>query len=638
MELSTHIRHVCPNCGSVWSELEIARSNFQCRNCGIELAHLRTAPNGTTKEVLGWLLEPGDIVADRYRVDKLLGKGGFAATYLVEDQRIGGKKRALKETPESFYNAHETQVLGQLNHAAIPDIIDQLNVSDMVYLVLKFGGDRTLDTERKNLGGRVPFIRSLPWLLQLGEVLRYLHTQDPPIIHRDLKPSNILLDERGRIMLIDFGIAKQELEDALTQPEAQAATHGFSPPEQTLGTGTDPRSDVYSLAATAYALMTGNVPTAAHKRVAGDELPPPDKLSGDIPREISDIIMQALNLNVNLRPQTIEEFIRPFEQILPGYAPPELTNTSLTVALGSPGAAAMDTTNTGSTASVRIGDQHLTVSSVVVNKEDKKKSGLGRTLLLIAPWLLLAGGGGYWATMEFVQGKSDTVTEPTTTVSEANTPLVVPTVPKQAISAKPVPVPPPKTVTTPPQFSSRQPPIVPTIPKQAIPAKPVLPPPSRGSDVTAEVLTPQPANDPPQAHIGLQAPTTPVAAPQEQTSTAAAKTAGSAGQQTQPPATGLPSTPNQTAKQTTKQPAAITGASQASPQNPAAPVTQFGLPTPGLKAEQSSQQTPKTAMEAFEKQRGTAASSVSGSGSSYQPSRSSSSRWKIRGKSSKRVH
>jgi len=147
---------VCPNCRTSSLEADLARQQYQCPQCGIEIAHLDTTPSGVTKGVLRWLRMPGDMVLDRYRVDKLLGKGGFAATYLVEDTRINGKRRALKEIPEALYDHTETEVLGRLNHPAILDITDRAQADGMIYLVLEFGGGRTLDTERKQKGGRIP--------------------------------------------------------------------------------------------------------------------------------------------------------------------------------------------------------------------------------------------------------------------------------------------------------------------------------------------------------------------------------------------------------------------------------------------------------------------------------------------------
>ena len=304
--------HTCPSCGSLWSEQDLARTGYRCSECGLELVHTARTGGGAP-EPLSWLNQPGDIVLDRYRIEELLGKGGFAATYLVKDLRLNGRRRALKEIPESRYDQTEMEVLSELSHPTIPDIIDRIDHGGMVYLVLEFGGGRTLEDERRHQGGHIPFAAFRPWLLQLGDVLAYLHGQKPPIIHRDLKPDNILLDDQDRIMLIDFGIAKQTMAGGQTRTLARAATHGFSPPEQALGTGTDPRSDVYALAATAYCLLTGRVPPAAHERVAGQELAPPSQLVQGIPPLVEEAIMQALSLNINLRPATVAQFLRPLD-------------------------------------------------------------------------------------------------------------------------------------------------------------------------------------------------------------------------------------------------------------------------------------------------------------------------------------
>jgi serine/threonine protein kinase len=172
------------------------------------------------------------------------------------------------------------------------------------------GGERKQYQDR-----RIPQAKLLPWMRQLCEVLIYLHSQDPPIIHRDLKPDNILLDEIGRIMLIDFGIAKESKPATMTRTLGRAATHGFSPPEQAMGTGTDERSDIYALAATCYALLTGENPPAAHERVAGKELVPPSQIVPDISPRLEAAILQALNLNVNHRQQTMKEFSQALETI-----------------------------------------------------------------------------------------------------------------------------------------------------------------------------------------------------------------------------------------------------------------------------------------------------------------------------------
>ena len=303
----------CPKCGTEQSLKQLEQAGYRCASCGLELAHSETSPNGATRNLHGWLHGPGDLLLDRFRVDKVLGKGGFAATYLVEDTRLNGKRRALKEIPRALYDETETEFLSGLSHPAIPDIIDRYDAGDMVYLVLEFGGGRTLESERKQRGGRIPLRELLPWLHQLGAVLEYLHRQDPPIVHRDLKPENVLLDDLNRVMLIDFGIAKKSIQGGgTTRLIARAATHGFSPPEQVLGTGTDPRSDVYALAATAYALLTGQVPAAAPQRVAGEELVPAESLVPDLPLAAARSLDRGLSLNLNQRPQTVGALLAPF--------------------------------------------------------------------------------------------------------------------------------------------------------------------------------------------------------------------------------------------------------------------------------------------------------------------------------------
>ncbi|WP_054774541.1 serine/threonine protein kinase [Methylogaea oryzae] len=200
--------HVCSKCETRNTEAEAAANLYRCIGCGQDLAHVDTAPNGAVRGIFGWLKQENDLIGDRYRVKTVLGKGGFGATYLVEDQRVNGKRRALKEIPELLFDEYEVSLLSSLEHPAIPDIADRFTEAGMVYLVLKFGGNRTLQSECRRMNG-IPYATLKPWALELGNVLSYLHSRTPPIIHRDLKPENVLLDEGDRVMLIDFGIAKR---------------------------------------------------------------------------------------------------------------------------------------------------------------------------------------------------------------------------------------------------------------------------------------------------------------------------------------------------------------------------------------------------------------------------------------------
>lgn len=296
----------CPRCLASVRSSELGTSDTSCPACHQELAHVD--PGRTGREAfVGWLREPGELVRDRYRVVRLLGRGGFAATYLVQDERVAGKRRALKELPSGVFDEAELEILGQLHHPAIPDVVDRFEEGRFSYLVLEFGGEQTLESVRRDLGGRVPAERVLRWLDRLCDVLAYLHDHDPPIIHRDLKPENILLDEHGRVMLIDFGIAKQADGQQTTRLLGRSISLGYSPPEQAFGTGTDPRSDIYALGATVYALLTGCPPPAAHERLSGARLEPLAEACRGVPAWLADVVTSCLDLNVNRRPQSIEE-------------------------------------------------------------------------------------------------------------------------------------------------------------------------------------------------------------------------------------------------------------------------------------------------------------------------------------------
>ncbi|WP_132975905.1 serine/threonine protein kinase [Thiobaca trueperi] len=310
----------CPKCQALNLIAELPLRDYRCGDCGLELAHLDLTIHGTIRGITGWLLDVDTLVNDRYRIDSVLGKGGFGVTYLVNDLRLHHKRRALKEIPEALFDEHETRLLGRLSHPAIPDITDRFSEQGMVYLVLEFGGNRTLRIEQAQRGGRIPLFVLLPWMRQLCDVLHYLHEQTPPIIHRDLKPDNVLLDENGRIMLIDFGIAKDSTPDTATRTLGRAASQGFSPPEQVLGTGTDARSDVYALGAILYNLLTNTMPPAAHERVIGKTIVPLSQILPEIPPLLDAAVMKALELNINLRQQSIHELAQTLDLVQSGGA------------------------------------------------------------------------------------------------------------------------------------------------------------------------------------------------------------------------------------------------------------------------------------------------------------------------------
>ncbi|MCI0663918.1 MAG: serine/threonine protein kinase, partial [Acidobacteria bacterium] len=176
----------------------------------------------------------------------------------------------------------------------------------------------------------IPQGDALRWADQLLGVLEYMHSQRPPVIHRDIKPKNLKLNERGEIILLDFGLAKEEaMESALATGSVRGYTLKYAPLEQIQGTGTDPRSDIYSLAATFYHIMTGHEPldalTRATTLIEGrpDPLRRADELNPQVSPKVSSLLEQAMAMDRNRRPATASAMRAALREIASVQTPPQ---------------------------------------------------------------------------------------------------------------------------------------------------------------------------------------------------------------------------------------------------------------------------------------------------------------------------
>ena len=289
------------------------------------------------------MLTTDKILQGRYRIVRQLGHGGMGAVYEAQDKKRFNALVALKEIlfdlngitdskqHEMLERAfeREAKILAEVQHEVFPHVIEYFSENDHQYLVMELiqGADLAeLLSEQKT---PFPLDEILQWTDQLLDALDYLHSFNPPIYHRDLKPQNLKLTARGKIKLLDFGIAKSaeaNLTATITNQTFIAATLNYSPFEQILRVidptlrevitqkyedkinrileqNADARSDLYALGATLYHLSTAFVPTDALKRTLEvwadkpDPLRPPHKLNPDIPEEISLIFLKALEID-----------------------------------------------------------------------------------------------------------------------------------------------------------------------------------------------------------------------------------------------------------------------------------------------------------------------------------------------------
>ncbi len=262
-------------------------------------------------------LSPGQILQERYRIDALIGQGGFGAVYRAWDlvqNRVCACKENL-DTREAAVDqfGQEAVVLASLSHPNLPRVTDHFVLPDKgQYLVMDFVEGRSLATLMAERGGALSEGELLPWIDQVCEALTYLHSQLRPIIHRDIKPQNIIITPAGRAMLVDFGTSKVADPGALTRPGGRAVTTGFSPPEQYgLAGRTDARSDIYALGATLYAALTGRIPPDSVDRLQGNaSFAPPRQLRPEISRTTETAILKAMEPHAAQRFQTIEELRR----------------------------------------------------------------------------------------------------------------------------------------------------------------------------------------------------------------------------------------------------------------------------------------------------------------------------------------
>jgi eukaryotic-like serine/threonine-protein kinase len=282
---------------------------------------LTQSPNGqpATTETSAEL-RTGSVLANRYRVQRLLGRGGMGAVYLCDDEVLG-EMVALKVISSAWATdqaamterfKREAQAARKVSSPSVIRIHDLGEAPPrFLYLSMEYFPGRTMSqviTQR----GLVPIGDCKDYLGQICDGLAAAH--DVGVVHRDLKPANILIGERSMVKIIDFGLAKATAVEGLTATGALLGTPHYMAPEQVRGKAVDARTDIYSLGALAFHLLTGRPPFSGDNAIAVgfahlSETPPSVRaLRPDVPEALELMIARALAKDPASRPSDARGF------------------------------------------------------------------------------------------------------------------------------------------------------------------------------------------------------------------------------------------------------------------------------------------------------------------------------------------
>src|SRR5579884_700673 len=284
----------------------------------------------------------GEIVAERYEVEELVGAGGMSSVYRAHD-RLLDRKVALK-VMHQHYGAdpehverfrREARSVAALSHPNVVTVIDRGEHGGRQFIVFEYVDGENLKQliQRR---GPAPVATALELAIQIAQALSFAHRHG--LVHRDVKPQNVLLNGDGRAKVTDFGIARSlDVQHGVTQTGTVLGTSEYIAPEQAQGRSVDEQTDVYSLGVVLYELLSGSVPFAGENFVAvamrhiNDPPPPLAETRPDVPPRVEAAVLRAMAKDPADRFPTMADFYAELEgclaelqgqtQVLPGRAP-----------------------------------------------------------------------------------------------------------------------------------------------------------------------------------------------------------------------------------------------------------------------------------------------------------------------------
>jgi len=273
----------------------------------------------------------------RYAIEDELGRGTMGIVYRARDSRDGSLVALKTITPQFALSENERvvfenrffaegRIVSALSHPGIVHVYEMGRDlgSRTLFLTLEYLEGRTLD--QQIAGGPTPWREAMKIVARVADALHHAHSRG--VVHRDIKPANIMLLPSGEPKVMDFGLAR--LENARFAPTLTGQVFGtplFMSPEQAQGEPVDARSDLFSLGAILYTLLTGRKPFAADtipaimKRIVYDDPPPPSQFARSLPVSVDALVARMLAKTPSLRPATGHAVSRHIGDILAGRAP-----------------------------------------------------------------------------------------------------------------------------------------------------------------------------------------------------------------------------------------------------------------------------------------------------------------------------
>lgn len=259
-------------------------------------------------------LRPGQILAERFELVRQLGRGGLGYVWLARDLQLDGDLAACKILRDDFFYdrcaiadmKREVLLTRKLRHRNILAVYTFWETPEYRFITMEYVDGQSLSEAL--ISNRRPFTidQTIPWLDQIAQALDYAHSEH--VLHRDVKPGNVLLGKDGSLRLADFGIARtaQQLRTRATG-EMTSGTLLYISPEQLLGEELDARSDLYSLAASVYELLSGAPPFYEGSLITQIQMKQPSPIE-HVADEINAVLLKALSKNPHHRQDTCGSF------------------------------------------------------------------------------------------------------------------------------------------------------------------------------------------------------------------------------------------------------------------------------------------------------------------------------------------